>query len=97
MAPRLRRLRLTAREHDGPDEVVLDHDRDADQRPVVVRRSTIRVLRVITDVRDVDRLTCHRRPAGPRRSVESVWVLFVPLGGVGVGVLRDQVQVPALE
>jgi hypothetical protein len=26
------RLRLTARDHDDADEVVLDHDRDADQR-----------------------------------------------------------------
>jgi hypothetical protein len=45
----------------------------------------------------VDRLPCHRRPAGGRRSVESVWMLSVPLSTVGVGVVRHHVEEPVLE
>ena len=83
------RLRFATRENDDPDEVVLNHDRDADHRSVVLRRTTIAgVLRVVMDVRNVDRRTCQRRAAGGCRSVESVWVLSVPLSSVSVRVVR---------
>jgi hypothetical protein len=45
----------------------------------------------------VDRLACHRSPAGRRGAVERVWVLPVPLSAVGVGVVRHHVQEPVLE
>ena len=49
------------------------------------------------NVRDVDGLTRHRRPAGGRRSVESMGMLSVPLGTLGVGVGSHYVQEPVLE
>jgi hypothetical protein len=45
----------------------------------------------------VNRFTCHGRPAGGRRSVESMWMLPVPFGGLGVRVVRNRVQEPVLE
>jgi hypothetical protein len=45
----------------------------------------------------VDRFACHRRPAGGRRSVEGVRMLYVPVSRVGIGVMRDHVQELVLE
>ena len=56
------RLRFTADEDDDADQVVLDHDRHAEHRSVVLRRAAIGVFRVVMDVRDVDRLTLPRPP-----------------------------------
>ena len=91
------RLRFAADENDDADEVVLDHDRDRDQRSVALTRAAIGVFRVGVNVRDVDGLTCHRRPAGARRSVESMGMLSVPLNTLGMGVGRHHVQKPVLE
>ena len=45
----------------------------------------------------MDRLSCDRRPAGCCGSVESVWMVPVPLGSVGGGVVRHHLQEPVLE
>ena len=45
----------------------------------------------------MDRLAYHRRPTGGRRSVESVRMFSVPLGSVGVGMVRHHLQEPVLE
>ena len=45
----------------------------------------------------MDGLTRHRRPAGARRSVESMGMLSVPLNTLGAGVGRRHVRQPVLE
>jgi hypothetical protein len=77
-------LRFAVDENDDADEVVLNRDRDRNQRSVVLRRSAVGVFRVVTDVRDVDGLTCDRRPTGAGRSVESMRVLSVVLSALPV-------------
>jgi hypothetical protein len=91
------RLRFTAGENDAADEVVLDHHRNRDQRSVVLGGTAIGVFRIVVNVRDVDRLTFHRRPPSARRSVKSMGMLYVPLSTLGVGVVRDRAQEPVLE
>jgi hypothetical protein len=90
-------LQFTANENDDADEVVLDHDRDRDQRSVALPRAAIGAFRVVLNVRDLDGLTCHRRPAGARCSVESMGMLSVPLNTLGASVGRHHVQEPVLE
>ena len=90
-------LWFTAHEDDDADELVLDHDRDPDRRSVVLPRTAIGVLRVVPDIRDVDRLTGDRGPAGGRRSVESMRMLSVVLSTLCLGVVRRHVQEALLE
>ena len=59
----------------------------------MIRRAAIGVFRVVTDVRDVDRLTFHRCPAGGRRSVESMRMLPVVRNTLGLGVVCRHVYV----
>src|SRR5215218_1502734 len=66
-------------EDDDANQVVLDHDRDAEHRPVEPRTG-IGVLRIRVDVGDVNRLPLYGGAAGGGRTVESVRMLPV-VGG----------------
>jgi hypothetical protein len=72
------RLGFTAHEDDDPDQLVFDHDRHSEHRPVEARAG-IDVLGVVEDVRDVDRFPREAGTAGRRRSVERMRMLLVVL------------------
>ena len=85
-------LRFVAGEHDRSDELVLDHDRDADQRAVVLGGTAVRVLGVGSDVGNVDGSTLDGRTAGGRRAVHGVRMFRVVLAAAEPRVVRHDVQ-----
>jgi len=79
---------LVAVEDDDADQVVLDDDRNPEQRPVRPWPA-VRVLRIGLDVRDMDGLPRDGCAAGHCRPVEPVRMLSVVLGACGLAVVGD--------
>jgi hypothetical protein len=90
------RLRFATHENDDADEIVFDQNRDTEHRPVEAR-SGIHVLRVLLDVRDMDRFPLESGTARGRRSIEGVRMLPVVLRALRRAVMDSQVEEFVLE